>query len=81
MLVYLINRNLFGKLRPVIVEPFDFYIPLFQDFLNAIPAYVQGFFFLVILLYILPLVESLRSCPSRFGRTFHFKLVYNIGIV
>lgn len=81
MLVYLINRILFGKLRPVIANPVDYHIPVFQDFLNAIPAHIQGFFFLITLLYLLPLVESLRSCPSQFGRVFHFKLVYNIGIL
>lgn len=80
MLVF-INRFFLGKIRPVLVEPVDYYLPFFQNFLNTIPTAVQGLFFLICLLYILSFVENLRSSPVRFVHHVHAYFIQTLGIL
>lgn len=80
MLIF-INRFFLGTVRPVLVEPFDYYLPFFQNFFSSIPVAVQGLFFLICLLYILSFVENLRSSPIRFVHQVHAHFTHTLGIL
>jgi hypothetical protein len=80
-MLVLINRFFLGKIRPVLVEPVDYYFPFFQNLFNTIPTAVQGLFFLLCLLYLFSFVENLRSSPVRFIHRVHAHFVYTLGIL